>query len=124
MPSRPLSPCSVSGCPDLALHRGRCQRHSLAHVADQRRAEPPRPTRQQMGYGPEYVRARRVQLAVYPLCYYCGRPATVAPHQIEIRAGGEHSVGQNLASVCSDCHNRLHPRGWNRRRESRQTVRG
>jgi 5-methylcytosine-specific restriction enzyme A len=94
-PSRPLRPCTQSGCPRL-VSGGRCEEHARVrkHDPNQRRF---------------YSSARWRQLAELvrrqqPICTVCERaPSTQAHHR---DGDWRNNAADNLAGICAPCHAR------------------
>jgi 5-methylcytosine-specific restriction protein A len=103
MPTKPLSPCGVPGCPAPAEVRGRCKQHA----EQARRDWQQRPSRQSRGYTYDYLKTRRTFLAAHPYCVDCGAPATEAHHIVKLRHGGTNDWA-NLLPLCGPCHKRRH----------------
>ncbi len=123
MPIKPSSPCSVSGCPQRAIERGRCDRHALEYAVSIRPRNPQRPTRQELGYGAEWQRIRARHLQQEPYCVVCLslgiiKDATIVDHIVAKSRGGTDDDG-NLQSLCPKHHNRKtnhYDGGWGNRR--------
>ena len=104
MPVKPLSPCSVSGCPARAVRGGRCEAHqrpAWQGVRDER------PTAPERGYGSAWQRLRWQLLQEQPECVVCGERAAVVHH---LNGNPRHNERGNLACLCRDCHERTHGR--------------
>lgn len=100
MPSKPLRPCSVPGCPNQATHGGKCAAH---YAARQREIDQDRPTAAARGYDADWQKIRRAFLKRHSWCARCGKRATVVHHIRRIREGGT-SVWSNLEALCKACH--------------------
>ena len=119
MPTAPLKPCSVAGCPEL-VKSGRCDDHRAQ--AEQRRGNAT-----QRGYtSAGHKHFRQGVLARQPICVACYRaPSTEADHYplsrkqlIDIGCNPNDPVyGRGL---CHDCHAKAtakyQPGGWHARR--------
>ncbi len=118
MPRRLLTPCLVSGCPQLG-ERGRCAEHAPAAKRERNRAyDHTRGSAASRGYGPTWRRLRLMHLRREPLCRECRAPATDVDHVIPLARGGA-SHEDNLQSLCHSCHaqktNREDGGGWRAR---------
>ncbi len=102
MPSLPSCPCSVPGCPNVAIRGGRCAEHArqYRHQAEQRR-----PSAATRGYDAKWRRIRASFLRHHPYCAICGAEATVVDHVLPLSQGGTHEWA-NLQPLCVSCHNR------------------
>lgn len=94
MPTRAPSPCTTPGCGALQP----CGEHT----------RPPwtrsRPRRQPAGNGWAWSRTRqRILERDGHRCRYCGEPATVVDHVINITAGGSDD-DSNLVACCGACN--------------------
>jgi len=109
---RPLRPCNVPGCPEIAVKGGRC----AAHAAERERAtDRSRPPAYKRGYDYDHRKRRARVLRECPYCVQCGAPATVVDHIVPLARGGTDDMG-NLQPLCARCHNRKTNRedggGW------------
>jgi 5-methylcytosine-specific restriction protein A len=104
MPSKPLRPCAVPGCPEIAVAHGRCAAHQNVS-----RAHDDRPSAAARGYGHHWRMTRARFLRACPTCELCGAPATVAHHIVPLEDGGA-DTWDNLQALCAACHNRVHDR--------------
>ena len=92
---RPRQICNIAGCPNIATYKGRCSQHQVPAWQGRRGFE---------GYGPEYLRNRRIVLKEEPVCRLCGaRPSVTADHIVPVSQGGTHDRA-NLRGVCKQCH--------------------
>jgi 5-methylcytosine-specific restriction enzyme A len=98
MPIRPLSPCTMPGCPRRATQRGRCAYHA-------REVERARGSAAERGYDREWRLVRAAFLRHHPECVVCGRPAEHVHHVRRVRDGGTHH-DSNLVALCAHHHNR------------------
>ena len=109
---RPSSPCTAPGCPQRAIHGGRCALHARIPAPDLR------PSAAARGYDAEWRAIRARYLSAHPWCAVCGEPATVVDHVISLARGGTHDEA-NLQALCSVCHNQktnsMDGGGWRRR---------
>ena len=103
MASTSLKPCIDCG----ALVRGasRCPSHQLQ---TNRRIEKARGTRQERGYGAEWMRLRARALRAQPWCGDCmteGRPDNplTGDHIVPLSAGGRNEPG-NIRILCRRCN--------------------
>lgn len=103
MPRRPATPCSVPGCPNVAVPRyGLC----AAHLAQRKReVDANRPSAAERGYDAKWRMTRARFLKEYPLCA-CGARATEVHHVIAKRDGG-NDAWENLQAMCKRCHSRV-----------------
>lgn len=106
MPHKPLRPCSVPGCPEVAVKAGRCARH--AQLQERRPDE--RPSAAARGYDRKWRRIRRQFLARHPICADCGAEASQAHHIVPVAQGGTNRW-ENLMPLCEGCHARRTRRG-------------
>ena len=95
------SPCSYSGCPALAVERGRCARHR--RPPEQQYNYDRGPSTEQ-GYGWRWQQMRRGWLRDNPDCVVCGSTANTVDHIIPRSRGGPDDES-NLQSMCRHCHN-------------------
>lgn len=111
MPRKPLSPCSVAGCPRVATYRGRC----AAHAKQAERARARQPGRRR--FDRRWRQTRAAFLAHYPTCQATdeaalrdhalhGNVATSVHHKVDWQLGGADSWG-NLLALCHRCHSRI-----------------
>jgi len=49
---------------------------------------------------------------MHPNCEACFKPALGWPHHIRSRGAGGSDDHDNLISLCSSCHVRIHTMGW------------
>lgn len=106
MPISAPHPCSTPGCPALVPRgRARCDTHA-------RQAEAARGTAAERGYDARWRRARKLFLALNPLCRPCGAAgritaATVVDH-IRDHKGDQALFWDeaNWQPSCEACHNR------------------
>lgn len=70
-----------------------------------------RGTAAQRGYGANWRKLRRMQLAEFPLCAECERQGKVVlatdVHHIIPRAEGGPDAFENFMSLCHTCHSRI-----------------
>lgn len=115
MPSRPLRPCSVPGCPNAAVRGSRCAEHAREV---RRQGEEGRASATARGYDQKWRRIRAAFLKRHTECAECGEPATVADHVVPLSQGGGNDWA-NLQPLCVTCHNRKTNRqdggGWGNR---------
>jgi 5-methylcytosine-specific restriction protein A len=113
VPTLPLPPCRVPGCPNLQSERrrGYCTEHE--HIGDQvRQRGRYRGSARARGYDRRYERTRAWVLAQEPFCRRCrekGRLtfATQTHHIVPLSEGGTNEAS-NLMPVCDSCHQELH----------------
>ncbi len=98
MSFRVASPCSVDGCPLLAIYKGRCLQHQRPAF------ERPKASATRRGYGSEWQRTRRGYLAEHPICEQCGLEAATEVHHIIPKAQGGGDDEDNLLAMCERCH--------------------
>lgn len=101
MPSLPLRPCLVAGCPVL----GRCPTHTRPKItAEQPRLyDDRRGSSAQRGYGYAWQKRRAAFIQQYPYCKRCAKPTTDVDHIIP-RARGGSDDDHNLQPLCSFHH--------------------
>lgn len=102
MPTRPRSPCLVSGCPTLS-DTPRCEAHTPSRAQSGRAGDP---ARSRPYKTVTWQRLRLLHLHAEPLCRDCGLPATQVDHVVPVAQGGAFFDDANLASQCSSCHSR------------------
>ena len=83
----------------------------MAKQYDQKRGTPA-----ERGYDKRWKAVRLSYLQDNPLCEECKRVridkfASIVHHIVDISNGGDQYDEDNLMSVCTACHNRLHGRG-------------
>ena len=100
MPSKPLRPCRVAGCPRPAVLGSRCHKHARQL---KREYDADRPNAAQRGYDVKWRRIRAQFLRHHPLCVECGAPATDVDHIVPIAEGGSHKW-ENLQALCHRHH--------------------
>ena len=104
MPTAPLRPCGVPGCPNL-VRRGRCTEHALA-VSQQRGGST------KAGYDIVWQRLRRVVLSAEPLCGECQAAGLIeasreADHVIPLRARPDLRLWRpNVQGLCKSDHSK------------------
>ena len=123
MPQRPKRPCSKPGCPNLTTGRY-CEEHWAEEKKE--RAESNRyydqhlrDKRAEAFYKSRaWVAARwRVLIRDNYLCQECLRQgyiirADTVHHKIELKEDWSKRLQiDNLVSLCTECHNRMHSRG-------------
>lgn len=102
MPTLPLRPCPVAGCPSL----GRCAVHArpaLPPKEKPRLYDDRRGSSAQRGYGYAWQKKRKKYIQDHPFCVKCGKPTTDVDHKIPRRLGGSEDDG-NLQALCGSCH--------------------
>lgn len=83
--------CVVHGCPEIAVHRGRCVVHRLSEA--------------QRGYGRAW---RAIRAAVRgPRCEACGSVRDLTVDHIVPQSMGGTNERANLRTLCRRCHGRL-----------------
>lgn len=90
---KPGRPCSVPGCPKLAVVKGRCEEHAYPVWGGRRNFE---------GYGAEWLKLRRQILKEEPYCRMCGKPSITVDH-IRPKARGGSDARVNLQALCNEC---------------------
>ncbi len=113
MPTAPLRPCTIPGCPGRAPG-GPCARHPARRIREDHRL-----------YGSDWPRRRLDYLRRNPRCALCPRMAAHADHHPRgIRLLRRHGVADphadhHLRPLCRSCHSRetgrKEPGGWNTR---------
>lgn len=101
MARAPLLPCSVPGCPQIAVQQGRCAEHQRV-----RPPAKPRPSSTARGYDRKWRRVRAMFLRRHPACELCGGEATEVHHMVPLAEGGTHAWA-NLQPLCKRCHSRV-----------------
>lgn len=96
--------CSVSGCPEISVRKGRC----LPHAQKAQRDYDARRYPYRQDYGDRRWRAtRRTYLTAHPRCERCGAEATEV-HHVDGK-GHEGPRGHDpdfLEALCKPCHSR------------------
>jgi 5-methylcytosine-specific restriction protein A len=111
VPSKPARSCKYPRCPNYSSDgTGYCTDHVHLYIPFVRGDDSRPSIYARAGYGAEWKQARARQLAAYPSCRYCGRPATDVHHLVPVKRGGTHDSA-NLISLCGSCHNLVEPRG-------------
>jgi 5-methylcytosine-specific restriction protein A len=112
MPYRASAPCSMQGCPALAVRAGRCAQHQRKQAE---RNEAPRESPSARGYDSNWNQTRTRFLRENPYCEICGDPSEEAHHHTELRQGGTNE-DSNLVALCHSCHSRItgQGHGWRR----------
>lgn len=107
MPMSPRTPCLHPGCPALVNRgdKGRCPEHRMASYKADRDH---RGTPQERGYTAQYKKARAMHLRRNPLCFDCGRAATMVHHVRPIADGGDALAFDNMMSLCVADHAMRH----------------
>lgn len=117
MPTRPLRPCPVNGCPELVV-KGRCEAHTAEQERGRRQSETWRKVRGARGgqvdiYTTSRWREARARfLAKHPLCVTCEREgrveaASMVDHRIPHR--GDMALfwdTNNWDPLCATHHGR------------------
>ena len=107
MPTKPLKPCAVSGCPNLT-DGTYCEKHRKERNIEYSRFN--RDNELQKFYkSKEWRDLRRSYLESHPLCCECLKQgkyvtATIVDHIVPIRQGGKRLDANNLQSLCLSCH--------------------
>lgn len=111
MPTKPASPCLVSGCSLLKP----CPRHDTA--AGRTRRSDNRASAAARGYGHRWRKSRKMFLRMHPLCCnphgdHTGRivAATQVDHITPRREGGRDNWA-NLQPLCAACHSKKTAQG-------------
>lgn len=117
--------CNHPGCSELTTQRY-CPKHEAEHKTESKKKEAAydrtRLTSRQRGYDSQWEKVRKAYLAKHPLCEACeaeGRvmPAVLVHHKKPIADGGDRLNEDNLMSLCTTCHERIHGKDrWNPRR--------
>jgi 5-methylcytosine-specific restriction protein A len=94
---KPGRPCSVPGCPNLAVEKGRCEEHAYPVWGGRERA-----TAAQRGYDWEWQKIRERVLREEPYCRWCGKPSTTVDHIVPKARGGT-DTRSNLQALCGRC---------------------
>jgi 5-methylcytosine-specific restriction enzyme A len=103
---RPLSPCSVRGCPQRAARRGLCEHHAAESDERYRAAHPDtRPAYYQRYNDPEWKQIRAAYIKAHPMCAECGEKGKHVDHIKPRSQGGTNDMG-NLQTLCHSCHSR------------------
>jgi len=103
MPTAPLRPCAMPGCPEFVQAGERhCKTHRSQTYAHRRERTG---TTAQQGYGGRHRNWRKMVLARHPVCCEpgCGQAATEADHIVSLKAGGSWSL-DNGQGLCKRHH--------------------
>lgn len=109
MPYKPKKPCAYPGCPRLTQDRY-CEDHAKLEARSYERYQRnPETTKR---YGAAWRKIRKQFIEANPFCEICRRegrvtPAQIVHHIISIQEGGANDE-ENLMSLCSSCHAKLH----------------
>ena len=106
-PSKPMKPCKAPICPGLT-HGKYCEKHEHLEKQDKARWDARRPGKVVRGYGGSWSDARLMHINANPLCYDCGRMATLVHHIVPISEGGPRLDMDGLMSLCVGCHGKRH----------------
>ena len=104
MPYRPKRPCQYVGCPNLHQNRnGFCDEHqsSAWKPYDQNRG-----SSSKRGYDARWRKIRDKKLRKHPICQECGKAEAVLVHHVDCNSFNNR--GDNLQSVCVECHALIH----------------
>ena len=120
MPTRPPTPCSHPGCPELSTSRY-CPAHAKEHDQQYRRYQ--RDPKINRRYDHKWRKIRNRYIAAHPLCEHCQAAGLVTPaqevhHILPLDHGGTHEES-NLQALCKPCHSRQTARDgdrWNKTR--------
>lgn len=109
MPYSARTPCKAAGCSRLSEPgSGYCAEH-------RRERGRQRGSSTEQGYGANWRRVRKMQLAREPYCRDCRERGVVTiatePHHIIKRADGGKDAFDNLMSLCKSCHSARTARG-------------
>ena len=109
MPRKPKRPCSYPRCPKLTDGRF-CEEHQRKEK--QRYEKYDRDPAAKRRYGRAWKRIRDRYMNAHPLCERCQREGRLVKaeqvHHIKpLAEGGDHSEN-NLMSLCSSCHAKIH----------------
>ena len=109
MPRKPKRPCSYPGCPKLTDGRF-CEEHEKLEAKRYEKYDRDPATKRR--YGRAWKRIRDRYMHAHPLCEKCleeGRltEAEQVHHIKPLAEGGDHSEN-NLMSLCSSCHAKIH----------------
>lgn len=97
-------PCLTPRCPEFAIYRGRCAKHSTQRNRSLNRAG------RQLYNSKRWKMTRRRKLNQDPLCELghegCLGLASEVHHAVALEDGGEPLAMSNLVSSCKPCHSR------------------
>jgi 5-methylcytosine-specific restriction protein A len=95
---------------------GEKTREARRKAREQRYNQAGRPRRHKIYWSSSWQAVRRQYREEHPLCEACLRDGVVKPadlvhHKVEISEGGDPFDVENLESLCTSCHNRVHGEG-------------
>jgi 5-methylcytosine-specific restriction endonuclease McrA len=99
----PVRLCLEWSCDQPATVRGRRAAHASQKERDRRY--------KRVYASPAWRNSRSRQLFDFPLCSECGRIADTVHHVQPLSVGGAPRAPENLVSLCSPCHTKLHKTG-------------
>lgn len=109
VPRKPKRPCSYPGCPNLTDGRF-CPEHEKQENRRYEKYE--RNPAAKRRYGRAWKRIRDRHMNAHPLCELClkeGRYTTAEQvHHIKPLAEGGDHCEENLMSLCTACHAKIH----------------
>lgn len=106
MPTRPLGPCAVRGCPKRSIERGLCAAHLAESRARYAAAHPDtRDSAAARGYDAQWRQTRKAFLRKHPTCSEpgCEQRATHVDH-IKPKGQGGSDEWTNLQGLCHSHH--------------------
>lgn len=116
MPVRAKHFCNHPGCNQLVDGRY-CEEHARLHeqmqTDDDKQYDKRRGTSSGRGYSTQWQKVRIAHLRSHPLCAECERegmtvPAVLVHHVTPLRENGAAYDANNLVSLCSYHHERIH----------------
>jgi 5-methylcytosine-specific restriction protein A len=121
VPSKPMRPCRVFGCPNISK-TGYCAEHAYLEEQERKARQKyikstRRDKKEQAFYtSGQWRTVRQIKLNRDPLCEECLKQgittiATEVHHIEDIKSGGAKLRYDNLMSLCKSCHSSLTARG-------------
>jgi 5-methylcytosine-specific restriction enzyme A len=103
MPTKPLKPCAVPGCPEM-VQGDRCAVHRSGR--EKRQGPRIRGAHERLYTSSTWKRVRLRVLREEPTCRACGAASTQVDHIIPFRpeVGGSRYDRANLQALCERCH--------------------
>lgn len=115
MPRKPAHPCNYPGCPKLT-HERYCPDHQ--RQANQNYEKYHRNREAKRKYDSRWNRIRKAYAKAHPWCEECLKQGIYVPveqvhHRKPLSEGGTHDW-ENLESLCTSCHSKIHAKRGDR----------